>query len=376
VSDHTGRRRRRSKLPIGRLLVLVVALAAVVRLLTLPDPGRAPAAAPEGPPLSVAPTWAGPRPVDTPGRLDDGAEYLPRLYLSPETSVGIAATSDGEFVRVVIREAGGRTTELRRIDVNQYPEFDGFSVSGDTVVWAESLSRTDEPVATTLWRTDWRSADRPAVVTDDTGSANFYGGQYDIVVRSGRAYWVALAPGDKIVTEVRSVRLTGGQVTVSELDGEFVLSTWPWAVSPGPGRGTPVQLVNLSDDKRIRVPTQVGEVAACAPTWCRMSVLDGDVVVRMDLQRVDGSDRRRIAGSEATPTIADVAVLDRFVPLATDRGDGQPGVGLSLYDIASGRTDLVAVDAANIQARNGLLWWSTGTGAALQWHAVDLRTLT
>jgi hypothetical protein len=107
-----------------------------------------------------------------------------------------------------------------------------------------------------------------------------------------------------------------------------------------------------------------------------MSVLNGDSVVRMDLQRVDGSDRRRIAGSEATPTIADVAVLDRFVPLATDRGDGQPGVGLSLYDIETGRTDLVAVDAANIQARNGMLWWSTGVGPELRWHAVDLRTLT
>jgi hypothetical protein len=375
VSDHTGRRRRRSKLPIGRLLVLLVALVAVVRLLTLPDPGRTPPP-PEGAPLAVVPTWAGPRPVDTPGTLDDGAEYLPRLYLSPERSVGIAATSDGQFVRVLIREAGGRSTELHRVEAADHPEFDGFTVSGDTVVWAETLSRSDEPVATTIWRTNWRAEGRPAAVTDDTGSATFYGGQDDIVVRSGRAYWVALLPGDRARTEIRSVRLTGGPVTVTELDGEFVLSTWPWAVSAGPGRGTPVQLANLSDAKRIRVPTQVGEVAACGPTWCRMSVLNGDQVVRMDLQRVDGSDRRRIAGSEATPTIADVAVLDRFVPLATDRGDGQPGVGLSLYDIETGRTDLVAVDAANIQARNGMLWWSTGTGPELRWHAVDLRTLT
>ena len=374
MSDHTGRRRRRSKLPIGRLLVLLVALVAVVRLLTLPDPGRAPG--PEGTPLAVAPTWVGPRPVDTPGTLDDGAEYLPRLYLTPETSVGIAATSDGQFVRVLIREANGRATELHRLDAGDHPEFDGFVASGDTVVWAETLSRSDEPVATTLWRTDWRTEGRPASVTDNTGSANFYGGQYDIVVRSGRAYWVALAPGEPVVTEIRSVRLTGGQVTVTKLDGEFALSTWPWVVSASPGRGTPVQLANLSDDKRIQVPTQVSEVAACGPIWCRMSVLDGDEVVRMDLQRVEGSDRRRIAGKEATPTIADVAVLDRFVPLATDRGDGQPGVGLSLYDIETGRTDLVAVDAANIQARDGILWWSTGTGAELRWHAVDLRTLT
>jgi hypothetical protein len=361
-------------LPIGRLLVLLVALVAVVRLLTLPDPARTPA--PEGTPLAVVPTWAGPRPVDTPGTLADGAEYLPRLFLSPETSVGLAATSDGQFVRVLIRESNGRSTELHRIDAGDHPEFDGFTASGDTLVWAETLSRSEEPVATTIWRTNWPTPGRPTAVTDDTGAANFYGGQYDIVVRAGRAYWVALVPGARVETEIRSVRLTGGQVTVTELEGEFTLSTWPWAVSAGQGRGTPVQLANLVDAKRIRVPTQVGEVAACGPTWCRMSVLNGDQVVRMDLQRVDGSDRRRIAGSEATPTIADVAVLDRFVPLATDRGDGQPGVGLSLYDIETGRTDLVAVDAANIQARNGMLWWSTGTGAELRWHAVDLRTLT
>jgi hypothetical protein len=308
--------------------------------------------------------------------LPDGADYLPRLFLDPETSVGLAATSDGQAVRVLLREANGAAKELHRVDAADHPEFDGFTASGETVVWAESLSPTDEPVATTIWRTNWRSPGRPTAVTDDTGSANFYGGQYDIVVRSGRVYWVALVPGGKTVTEVRSVRLNGGEVSVHELAGEFVLSAWPWVVSASPGRGTPVQLVNLDDDKRIEVPTQVGEVAACAPTWCRISVLNGDVVVRMDVQRVDGSERRRMAGNEATPTIADVAVLDRFVPLATDRGDGQPGVGLSLYDIETGRTDLVAVDAANIQARNGLLWWSTGTGAELRWHAVDLRTLT
>jgi hypothetical protein len=373
VSDHTGRRRRRSKLPIGRLLVLLVAIAAVVRLLTLPDPGRAPA--PEGSPLALVPTWAGPKPVNIAGRLADGAEYLPRLYFDPETSVGIAPTADGLFVRVLIR-AGDEVTEVHRVDAESHPEFDGFTASGDTVVWAESLSRVDEPVTTTIWRSNWRTGGRPATVTTDTGSANFYGGQYDIVMRSGRVYWVALAPGDRVVTEVRSVRLAGGDPTLASFDGEFTLSTWPWVVGANAGRGAPVQLVNITNRQRIRVPTQVGEVAACGPTWCRMSVLNGDTMVRMDLVRVEGSERRRIAGNEATPTIADVAVLDRFVPLATDRGDGQAGVGLSLYDIESGKTDLVAVDAGNIQARNGMLWWSTGADQDLVWHAVDLRTLT
>jgi hypothetical protein len=377
VSDHTGRRRRRSKLPIGRLIVLLVALAAVVRLLTLPDPARAPAAG--GSPLtarpSVAPTWSGPLPVTIPGRLADGVRYLPRLYLNAETSVGIAPTPDERFLRVLLH-AGGQVTELRRIDAEDHPEFDGFVASGETVVWAESLSRADEPVTTTIWRANWRSAGRPVTVTADAGFANFFGGQYDIVVRSGRVYWAPLLGGDRPVTEVRSVRLDGSGLTVNRLDGEFALSAWPWAVTPAAGRGTPAQLANLSTGRRVQVPTQADEVAVCGPTWCRTSVLDGDVVVRMDLVQVGGSERRRMAGSEATPTIADVAVLDRFVPLATDRADGGAGVGLSLYDIDSGRTDLVALDAANIQARNGVLWWSTGAEEELEWHAVDLRTLT
>ena len=89
--------------------------------------------------------------------------------------------------------------------------------------------------------------------------------------------------------------------------------------------------------------------------------------------RPDGSGRRKIAGGEATPTIADPTLLDRWVPLATDRGDG--GVGLSIYDLESGKTDLVTPNAANVQGRNGVLWWSTGAGTTLTWHAVDLRQI-
>jgi hypothetical protein len=64
------------------------------------------------------------------------------------------------------------------------------------------------------------------------------------------------------------------------------------------------------------------------------------------------------------------------VPLATDRGDGlAASTGLSLYDIDQDRIDLLAVGVANIQGRDGVLWWSTGIGDDLEWHALDLRTL-
>jgi hypothetical protein len=125
------------------------------------------------------------------------------------------------------------------------------------------------------------------------------------------------------------------------------------------------------------VPTGAPEVAACGPAWCRMGVLGGNTLVRIDIQRTDGSDRRRIAGSEATPTLVDAMVLDRFVPLATDAGDDPStvGVGLTLYDVTTGRTDLIAAPVANIGARNGVLWWSTGLGARLAWNSIDLRLL-
>lgn len=329
-----------------------------------------------GPPVAaVSPTWSGPAPVSIPGRLPDGTTYEPRAYIDAETSVGIAPTPDGDEVRVLIR-TGTRVTELRRVAIEDHPQFDGFVVSGDTLVWAESLSRADAAVRTTLWRANWRDRSRPAVVTTDTGEADFHGGEHEIVVRSGRIYWTAVGSGSEPTTEVRSVPIGGGQVSIRRVQGQYGLSAWPWLVSPG-GRGTPVRLLNLDTGDEITIRTEPDEVAACGPTLCRLAVVADNAVVHIDLQRPDGSERRRIAGAEATPTIADPALLDRFVPLKTDRGDGESTVGadLSIYDIQSGRTDLVATDVGTVQGRGGVLWWSTGTDADLTWHAIDLRAL-
>jgi hypothetical protein len=144
-------------------------------------------------------------------------------------------------------------------------------------------------------------------------------------------------------------------------------------VSVSAGRGSVISLVNLSTDAKSTVATGPAEVAACSPTWCRITVTSDTALVGIELMHPDGSSRRKVAGSEATPTIADPTLLDRYVPLATDRGDG--GVGLSLYDLETRKTDLVAPQAANVHGRNGVLWWSTGAGATLRWHAVDLRQI-
>lgn len=355
---------------MARLLVLLGALVAVAVALTLPELARTEAPA-EAPQLAV-PTWSGPPPVNSTGVLADGTAYTPRVFLTAESSVGIAVSPDGAFYRVLVRSAGERVTELRRVAAAELPQFDGFAIGGDTLVWAESVSRAGAQIRTTLWHSNWRSGEKATQIMAATGEANFFGGPYDLVVQAGRVSWVSVAAGN--VTEIRSVALGGGQVSIKRLNGPYALSAAPWAVSIGGGRGAPVELVNLSNEQRVKVPTNAAEIATCGPKWCRMAVVNDNALVRIDLQRPDGSERRRIAGNEATPTTDEVALLDRFVPLKTDAGSAF-GAGLSLVDLASGRTDLVATGVANVQGRDGVLWWSTGTGAELIWHAIDLRTL-
>jgi hypothetical protein len=136
-----------------------------------------------------------------------------------------------------------------------------------------------------------------------------------------------------------------------------------------------VSLLNLSNNAKVSVTTAPAEIAVCSPSWCRVAITGDSGLVGIDMMHPDGTQRRRIAGAEATPTIGDATLLDRYVPLATDRGDGG-GVGLSLYDLQTGRTDLVTTQAANVQGRDGVLWWSSGAGSNLTWHAVDLHSLT
>jgi len=350
--------------------VLAVAVALVVWLLTLRDPARQPG--PASSPLVVAPNWAGPKPLDVAGVLPDGASYVPRLFLNAETSVGVATDVDGT-VRVVLTGTSGSVIELRRLPASDNAQVNGFAVGGDTLVWMELVARSGTAPVYTLWRTAWRTGARPTQVTTNTGDVTFYGLESDVVVADDRATWTAIAPGPSNETEVRTVPLAGGEVSIKRLAGEYALTNPPWAVSVTAGGGSATSLVNLSTDAKVTVTTGPSEVAACSPTWCRITVTSETSLVGIELMHPDGSDRRKVAGSEATPTIADPTLLDRYVPLATDRGDG--GVGLSIYDVETGKTELVTPQAANVQGRNGVLWWSTGAGTTLIWHAVDLRQI-
>jgi hypothetical protein len=318
-----------------------------------------------------APTWAGPAPRTFSGQLSDGTAYQPRLFLTVNDSVGVAVTPDGSAWRVLTR-VDGKVTELQRVPATDAPQFDAFAVSGDTVVWSESSAKAGADVRTTLYRSNWRTGAKATVITPNTGDASFFGNAYDLVVRDGKVYWTAAAAGSG--TEIRSVALTGGTVATTRLAGTFGLTAPPWAVTASPAQGKPVELVNLTTNQKLTVSVAPSETATCGPTWCRVAVLGEGGLVRLELEHPDGSQRRRIAGPEATPTIDQAALLDRFVPLKTDVPGG--GAGLSLYDIDTGRTSLVAIGVANVAGAAGLLWWSTGSGTSVAWSALDLSAVT
>jgi hypothetical protein len=352
---------------VGPVAGLAAALAVVGVLFALPEPARDAAAVPLGPTAVALPTFHGPPTADTPGVLADSTIYTPRMYLDPQTSVGLAATADARSLRLLLRTAT-KLVELRRLEVGQNPQFDGFAVSGDTLVWAETLASS----STSMWRANWHSGTRPVMITDAAGNATFAGSQYDVVIGDGRVHWTAQAADG--ATEVRSVPLdaVGDQdVQVQRLTGDFGLSQWPWVVSHG-GRGKSVQLRNLDTGRTVTVATAANQNATCTPTWCRLDTLASTGLKGIDAKRPDGSTSTHVAGAEATPAIPDATVLDRYVPLITD----QPvGTGLSLFDLTTGDTKLIAVNADNIRSAGSMLWWSTTSEDGVEWHAIDLSTL-
>lgn len=345
---------------------LVAGLAVVAWALALGEPTRSPEATPT--PISVVPTWTAPT-VDVPGVLADGATYAPRLYLTPDTSVGVATGADGA-VRVILARAAGSFTELRSLPATENAQVNGFAVEGDTLVWMESTTRDGATPTTTLWRATWSASTSPVPVTADTGAPSFAGFATDVVIGGGTVYWTALGGSG---TQVRSVPVTGGQVAIRSIEGEYRLTAWPWVVTATAGPGSPVTLINLDTEERVDVSPEDGEAAVCDPVWCRVSVLGEAGLIAIDVMRPDRSQRRRIAEEKATPTIGDATLLDRYVPLAVDRADG---VGLSLYDLTTGVSRVVATRAANIAGRGGILWWSTGSGPDLTWHSLDLAALS
>src|SRR5207237_4898034 len=81
-------------------------------------------------------------------------------------------------------------------------------------------------------------------LTADVGAPGFSGSGYDVQVVGDRLVWAGTRAGAAEQTELRSIPLAGGPVTVRVVPGAWALSAWPWLVT-APGAGDqPARLRN------------------------------------------------------------------------------------------------------------------------------------
>ncbi|MEU4564672.1 hypothetical protein AB0F72_40340 [Actinoplanes sp. NPDC023936] len=291
----------------------------------------------------------------------------PLLFLDATTAAG--TVDDAGHTRLLVGER-----ELRRLPAEA--RFDNLTMAGEDLLWTE----TAEDGRTEIWTARPRGGTAPRRLTADTGNILLYGNQYDLVVAEGRVHWAA-ADGDRS-TEIRSVPLAGGAVRTTVEKGQWALSAWPWLTDDVGGQAGEIRLRNMRTGAEQRVTAGAAEWTMCSPAWCRVMVMSGEGLARIDLMRPDGSRRHRIAGPGTQAAVNDVAVLDRFEVLSEPRPDSDltGTAGLIVHDVGAGGADAgrtvhltVAADLA--ASRDGMLWWSTGDREATVWHTLDLRTV-
>ncbi len=345
-----------------------MALAAGIALIVF-APADDTTAVPSGP-VAITDEYPRAARADIPGTLPDGPVYQPAWFLDAGDSIGTAPSPDGTAQRVVRRTPTGTVTELHRTPLADTPQYGGWSRDGDTFLF----TLTTPTRGTTLFRADLGTPGSVRALTSDTGRIAFFASRYDVVVADGRARWVAVAPGDEVVTELRSVALTGGPVTARKVPAAWAQSAWPWLVSAtSSGQSGPVQVRDQTTMRGTTVASTGTELATCSATWCRVVVLGANGPIRIDLMRPDGTDRRRIAGPEATAATVDVALLDRFEVLTV--AGASENTALYLFDLTTRKTVQVATGVGVVQARANILWWSTGDVDDTTWHTLDLGTV-
>jgi hypothetical protein len=359
---------------------VLAGLAAVSVLLALPVPartaGRKPGPAPSATGPTLASVWPAARPFTVPASLPDGSSYVPTLILDPTTSVGVSTSADTVHAGLVVVTGTGPPRVLQTHVVSDGGSFDGIAVNADRLFWMHTISDATGHAQVSLWSAA-RSGGPARKLTADVGEPLFYGSAYDVQIVAGRLYWTAARPGRPDQTELRSVALAGGRVTVRVLDGPWTMTAWPWLVTAPNAVDAPIQLDNLATGARTPVKVPASKQVSCSPIWCRTipnNIAQGS---ETDLVRPDGTDARRIGDANATAVASDVALLDRFeVLVSTVSSNANTTVSrLSLYDIAHRRTVLIDPAATNAGARGAFLWWSTGDNETLTWHGLDLRTL-
>jgi hypothetical protein len=362
VSAVTRPRRR-----LGAIGLIVALAAGAALMFRMPHSGPP---APAGR-VPAANAWPHAQRADLPGHLPDGPVFNPGYFLDARTAVGTAPSPDGTSVRLLYR-TGSSLRELRRLPLDDSPEFGNFAAAGDELVWTESANAARFQV----WAINLRAGTPARRLTADTGNAVFYGSQYDVVIAGGRVYWTAAAPDGEQATEIRSVALTGGDVQIRKELGVWGLSAWPW-LNDGGDQASTSTMRNMVTNRDVEVDTTGTELSTCSPTWCRNLVINNGDLVRIDLMHPDGTARQRIAGSAASAAVADVAVLDRFEILSESgpNSDLTGTSGLLVYDIARKRTVDISAEVSGAFSRGGVLWWSTGDQDNIVWHTLDLRTV-
>ena len=354
--------------PASIFAVAVACTAVGVLLVVTPDDRPRPA----GPVTSTA-AWPNAQRATVSGSLADGTTFVPGHFLDARTAVGTAADPGGRAQRLVVRQLDGTYQQLRSLPLDRGPAYGSFASAGGKLVWVEST--VDLPPR--IWATDLTDpASSARQLTADTGAAVFIGSQYDLVIHDRRVHW-SVVPDGADHTEIRSVPLSGGPVSVRKERGRWNLSAWPW-LTDGTDRTSVARLRNPVSGRDVEIDTGTGlELLTCGPAWCRVTVRQGGDSSRLDLMRHDGSQRTTMAGAGAGAVGPDVAVLDRFELLfAAPAGAGPDDrTALLVYDIAAARTVEVSPAVDGAFSRAGMLWWSTGDGDSLVWQTLDLRTV-
>lgn len=320
-------------------------------------------------PPSVGVAWPGVQRGSIPSHLADGGAYTPGLYFDAKTSAGTVRTADGRFLRLIVLEADQTVRELRRVPAADRGPFAALAASGDTLVWIETVKSRPQ-----LWTADLAGTGPARKVTDDLGALRLYGSQYDLTVADGVVRWAADV-GDR--TEVRSVPVAGGRVSVQTVDGDWSLSARPWVIDGQAASAGASTLRNLDTGATVTVPTGPLTVTACSPSWCEMVSLDEDVDTRIEMSHPDGSARRTVAEGTVGTVISDVAVLDRFEVFgrAGPQSELSGNQELLVHDLTDRKTVLVSPDAGDITYRDGVLWWTTGGLETFVRNSLDLRTV-
>ncbi len=359
-------------MPSAQRLTLAGALALAVVWLVWPAPDGSESVT--APSTEAAPTvwetWEL-TPRDWPGAIE-GLAWEPVSFLEGEAALGT-----DESGRLLYVEGGAEPAATVIADPGAVPGVVAAAANEEHLAWLESTPDESGRVLSELWIADRGESGTPGgarLLSGDTGDVVLAGGAYDLQFAEGALHWLATARSAERVTEHRSVRVDGGEVTVTEHAGAWRAAEWPWLASAGSDSLGGAELRRADDGAAVPVEAGADELALCSARWCRLIVTAADGS-RIDLVHPDGTERVTVAEGFASAVAADVGLLDRFEPLEESTGELGDSQRVTLFDLAEGERYLVAPAAGETGADARHLWWSTGAGELREWHVLDLTDL-